>query len=49
LSGKFLCFTDNSEILLSNYSKIPLIRHPQDQRGTQLSDISDSQTVHIMT
>ena len=43
------CFTDNSEILLINYFKIPLISHSEDQRVTQLSDISDSQTVCILT
>jgi len=34
---------------LTEYSKIPLIYHPQDQTGAVLSNIPDHQTVPILT
>jgi len=33
----------------STYSKIPLIRHARNRTGAGLSDITDSNTVSILT
>jgi hypothetical protein len=45
-----LLHTEGTNLVGKNkYSKIPLIQHPQDQRGAKLSNILDYQTVPICT